>query len=209
MLTGVTPLPADVPMAAALRHAREEVPPPSSVWPEVTPEVDRVVRVATAKDPDRRHPSLDALLHAFNRAVTGQQIPTQRPTTSGRTHEGRPMTGRLVQERRPAVRVPAPARTDVLPAVDTAVRRGPQGRPSPPAAVAPTPVFVRARMSALAIAALAFTLVQTAAIVALVLGLFALRRIDRSHGALRGEAVAGLAIIIALARIAGRLLQQL
>ena len=71
------------------------------------------------------------------------------------------------------------------------------------------PVYVRARMSVLAIVSLAFTLVQVGAFVAPLLGLVALRRIDRSHGALRGEAIAGLAILLGLARLGARVLAQL
>jgi hypothetical protein len=64
-------------------------------------------------------------------------------------------------------------------------------------------------MSALAIIALAFTLLPSGVVVAPLLGIVALRRIDRSHGALRGEAVAGLAVVIGLARLAVALLQQI
>jgi hypothetical protein len=64
-------------------------------------------------------------------------------------------------------------------------------------------------MSALAIIALVFTLPPSGVVVAPLLGIVALRRIDRSNGALRGEAVAGLAVVIGLARLALTLLQQI
>lgn len=69
------------------------------------------------------------------------------------------------------------------------------------------PIYIRARMSALAVLALAVALVNGGAIVALVLGAVAARRIRRSHGALRGDAVAGLAIIVSVARLAVAVLQ--
>lgn len=206
MLTGATPLPADVPLAAALRHAREEVPPPSSVWPDVTSAVDRVVGVATAKDPDQRHPSLGALVDAFHRAVTEQGAPDRRSVT--RYEPASRQSVRGPASRQP-VRGPASPQTRLLASPRPATRRDAARPAPPPRTAAPRATVVRARMSALAVTALAFTLVQVGAVVALILGLFALRRIDRSYGALRGEAVAGLAIIIALARIAGRVLQQM
>jgi serine/threonine protein kinase len=220
-LTGRTPLPAEVPMAAALRHAREQVPPPSSARPEVTPAIDRVVMTATAKEPAARYPSLDALLDALRVAVDGTDggaggrprtdiLPAPSPTTRRPVSDPAPPAGDDASGRRRRARrrsrgsdVPQPARAPSAPV------------PAPRAAVlaqplaTQRPVYVRARMSALAIVALAFTLVQIGAFVAPVLGLVALRRIDRSHGALRGEAVAGLAILLGLARLGGRVLAEL
>jgi len=223
-LTGRTPLPAEVPMAAALRHAREQVPPPSSVCAEVSPAIDRVVTTATAKEPSARYPSLDALLDALRAALDGTDgggglprtdiLPVPSPTTrhsapdpasvpaapNGADAPGRRGAARRRRRGSDAPH-PAPAPSAPLPAPRTAV-------PAHPVATQ-RPVYVRARMSVLAIASLAFTLVQIGAFVAPILGLVALRRIDRSHGALRGEAVAGLAILLGLARLGGRVLAQL
>jgi serine/threonine-protein kinase len=218
-LTGRTPLPAEVPMAAALRHAREHVPPPSSVRPDVTPAVDRVVTTATAKEPGARYASLDALLDALRAAVDGADprpptdiLPAPSPTrravpdpapepaasggdaSGGRSWSRRQRRGSDAPHMAPARPAPVPERRTAVPAQPVAIER---------------PVYVRARMSVLAIVSLAFTLVQIGAFVAPILGFVALRRIDRSHGALRGEAVAGLAILVGLARLGGRLLAQL
>jgi len=224
-LTGRTPLPAEVPMAAALRHAREEVPPPSSVRAEITPALDRVVTTAAAKDPDARYPSLDALLVALRAAVGGVDdrprtdvLPAPSPTIRRGMPDSTPADGPSVT---PAARVPARRRrrsSDAPPTTPDPPR--PVGDPPAPvrasrAAAEPQPVtvqrpvYVRARMSVLAIVSLAFTLVQVGAFVAPLLGLVALRRIDRSHGALRGEAIAGLAILLGLARLGARVLAQL
>lgn len=81
--------------------------------------------------------------------------------------------------------------------------------PAPTSPATAQPIYIRARMSVLAIVALAFTLVPSGAVVSPLLGVVALRRIDRSHGALRGDAIAGLAIVIGLARLAVAILQQL
>lgn len=59
----------------------------------------------------------------------------------------------------------------------------------------------------LAITALASTLVQVGVVAGPLLGLVALRRIDRSRGRLRGEGVAVLAVIVGLLRLAVRLAQ--
>lgn len=69
VLTGRVPLPADNLEAIVLRHAREPVPPPSSVRAGVSPALDAVVTRATATDPADRHPSVDALSAALRAAV--------------------------------------------------------------------------------------------------------------------------------------------
>lgn len=237
-ITGQPPLPADVPLAAALRHAREVVPPPSSVWPNITPALDRVITTAAAKDPSARYPTLDAFLTALGEAVHTDAAADRRrdrtdimSTPHDATLPPSPARGagapsrRGLRTRRAAARESAPPSPaappgDVeplsleLPA--TPGRRQLPDRPpstdrktTPAPAVPPQqPVYVRARMSAMAIVALAFTLVQSGAVVSPLLGLVALRRIDRSHGALRGEAIAALAIVIGLARLAVVVLRQ-
>jgi len=74
-LTGRKPLPADSPMAIALRHAREPIPLPSSMAPDVGRDLDRVVSRATAGDPRRRFPDLGALVVALHAAVPGGAKP--------------------------------------------------------------------------------------------------------------------------------------
>lgn len=54
----------------------------------------------------------------------------------------------------------------------------------------------------LAVTALASTLVQVGVVAGPLLGLAALRRIDRSRGSLRGEGVAVLAVLVGLLRVA-------
>lgn len=54
MLTGSVPFTGDSTLAVALRHMREQVPPPSSLNPDVDPSLDRVVARATAKRPQDR-----------------------------------------------------------------------------------------------------------------------------------------------------------
>jgi len=76
LLTGRHPLPAETPMAVALRHARESVPPPSAQVPAAAP-LDALVARATARDPGSRFDSLDAFTLALSAAVPGgaQDVP--------------------------------------------------------------------------------------------------------------------------------------
>ncbi|MPZ87479.1 MAG: Stk1 family PASTA domain-containing Ser/Thr kinase [Nitriliruptorales bacterium] len=74
LLTGRKPLPADSPMAVALRHAREPIPPPSQSA-EVPAAVDEVVARATAPDPSQRYPDVAGLAAALRAAVPGGPVP--------------------------------------------------------------------------------------------------------------------------------------
>jgi len=76
LLTGRHPLPAETPMAVALRHARESVPAPSDLVPAAAA-LDALVARATARDPGARFDSLDAFTAALSAAVPGgaQDIP--------------------------------------------------------------------------------------------------------------------------------------
>ena len=212
-------------MAVALRHAREQAPAPGAVLPAITPAVDHVVTTATARDPDDRFPSLDALLTELRAAVgsTGTSDDAWPPrvrtaalrtphTATGRRSDGpgsQPAPQRWGEAGGARQPVPQPdqhepraqpvaaharsrARRRGAPAADD--RRNPAGA-APAPAPRQRPIYVRARMSALALMALAFTLFEAGMIGAPLLGVLALRRIDRSHGALRGEAVAALAIV--------------
>jgi serine/threonine-protein kinase len=51
MLTGSVPFTGDSTLAVAMRHMREEVPPPSSLTADVPPALDSIVARATAKRP--------------------------------------------------------------------------------------------------------------------------------------------------------------
>lgn len=54
-LTGAVPFTGESLMSVAMRHINEEVPPPSSISKEVSPEVDEVVLRSTRKDPVDRY----------------------------------------------------------------------------------------------------------------------------------------------------------
>lgn len=58
MLTGTVPHDAETPYAVAARVLKEEVPPPSTLKPQVWPALDVVVLNAVAKNPDERYPNM-------------------------------------------------------------------------------------------------------------------------------------------------------
>lgn len=64
LVTGQVPYSASAPMQVALKHMHEDVPPPSSVRPDIPPDVDEIVERATRRDPEARYPDADAFLHA-------------------------------------------------------------------------------------------------------------------------------------------------
>ena len=75
LLTGRKPLPGDSPMAVALRHAKEPLPPASRFEPDVSPALDAVIGRATALDPERRFPDLGAFVAALHHAVPDGPVP--------------------------------------------------------------------------------------------------------------------------------------
>lgn len=69
LLTARKPLPAETPMAIALRHAGEDIPPPSRYAPAVPPALDHVIAIATARSPDERFPSVRDFGDALSAAI--------------------------------------------------------------------------------------------------------------------------------------------
>lgn len=77
-LVGTPPFDGDSPVAVALRHTRDPVPPIRSRRPEVPEALDRVVMRALEKEPSRRFPSaaeMDAALAALDDATLPDTIP--------------------------------------------------------------------------------------------------------------------------------------
>ena len=67
MLTGELPFNGDTPVAIALRHLDEPVPPPSAKVAGLPATLDEVVARATAKSPHDRYPDADAMARALRR----------------------------------------------------------------------------------------------------------------------------------------------
>lgn len=83
LLTGRTPFRGETPIAVAYRHVNEDVPPPSSLAPEVPPPVDALVARAAARDPLRRPPDAGALLVSLATVRDGLGYRDPIPTLSG------------------------------------------------------------------------------------------------------------------------------
>jgi len=69
MLAGTVPFTGDSPVAIAMRHMSDELPAPSSLNPDVSPELDAIVRRATNKEAAERFPDAAAMADAL-RAVS-------------------------------------------------------------------------------------------------------------------------------------------
>jgi eukaryotic-like serine/threonine-protein kinase len=75
LLTGRKPLTADTPMAVAVRHTRERIPPAGDFASDVPRAVDRVIARATDPAPSRRFPDMLAMATALRQAVPGGASP--------------------------------------------------------------------------------------------------------------------------------------
>jgi eukaryotic-like serine/threonine-protein kinase len=65
MLVGTVPFTGDSPVAIALRHMSDELPPPSAINSDISPMLDAVVQRATSKDPADRYPDARAMADAL------------------------------------------------------------------------------------------------------------------------------------------------
>ncbi|GAA3586563.1 Stk1 family PASTA domain-containing Ser/Thr kinase [Klugiella xanthotipulae] len=74
MLTGVQPFVGEQPMQIAYQHANEDVPLPSAVTTTSTPELDRLVRWATQRDPAHRPTDAKMLLDELRHVRSGASI---------------------------------------------------------------------------------------------------------------------------------------
>jgi serine/threonine-protein kinase len=72
MLSGSQPFHADTPMAVALSHVLDPVPPILSRRPGLPSETEAVIQKALAKDPDDRYPTATALAAAVNQLAKGK-----------------------------------------------------------------------------------------------------------------------------------------
>lgn len=79
LLTGRKALPAESPVAVALRHAREPIPPASEFASDVPAALDDVIARACAFDPAERFADLAELLSALHAAVAEGPAPVTIP----------------------------------------------------------------------------------------------------------------------------------
>ena len=75
LITGRKPLPAETPMAVAMRHARERIPSVRDFVSDAPAAVDGVIAKATATSPAKRYPDLAAMAAALRAAIPGGPEP--------------------------------------------------------------------------------------------------------------------------------------
>ena len=81
LITGGPPFTGDSPVAVAYQHVREDPVPPSERDPSLSPDVDSVVLMAMAKNPDNRYQSAADMRADLLRAAAGERVaaaPVQR-----------------------------------------------------------------------------------------------------------------------------------
>ena len=74
LLTGSPPFTGDSPVAVAYQHVRENAPPPSSLNPDVPPELDAIVLKAMAKNPANRYQTAAEMRADLIRAISGRPV---------------------------------------------------------------------------------------------------------------------------------------
>jgi photosystem II stability/assembly factor-like uncharacterized protein len=74
MATGRTPYEAETPMAIVVKTIHDPLPPPSTINPSLSGDIERVILKALAKDPDDRYQSAGDLARALEAVVGG--VPT-------------------------------------------------------------------------------------------------------------------------------------
>jgi beta-lactam-binding protein with PASTA domain/predicted Ser/Thr protein kinase len=86
LLTGAPPFTGDSAVAVAYQHVREEPIPPSTIEPDVPPDIDAIVLVAMSKNPASRYSSAAEMRADLERSMAGLPVlanPVRRdePTT--------------------------------------------------------------------------------------------------------------------------------
>ncbi|MFE0461913.1 Stk1 family PASTA domain-containing Ser/Thr kinase [Kitasatospora sp. NPDC058965] len=112
LLTGSKPYTGENPLQVIYRHLNEDVPAPSLAVPGLPPELDAIVRAATARDPQARPWDAVELLAALQRArrrLTPAQLDAEPPAAT------RPAPRFGTSEPTSVLSGPPPERTSVLP----------------------------------------------------------------------------------------------
>jgi serine/threonine-protein kinase len=74
LLTGKTPFDGETPVEIAMKHLSTTPKPPSTLRPDVPPELDMVVMRALAKNPDERYQSADEMEGDLERVARGAKV---------------------------------------------------------------------------------------------------------------------------------------
>jgi serine/threonine-protein kinase len=74
LVTGAPPFTGDSPVAVAYQHVREDPRLPSSINPQVPPELDAIVLKSMSKNPANRYQSAAEMRNDLLRALAGQRV---------------------------------------------------------------------------------------------------------------------------------------
>jgi serine/threonine-protein kinase len=74
LVTGTPPFTGDSPVAVAYQHVREDPRTPSSLNPEIPPELDAILLKAMSKNPANRYQSAAGMRADLLRAIAGQRV---------------------------------------------------------------------------------------------------------------------------------------
>ncbi|HEV8055407.1 MAG TPA: Stk1 family PASTA domain-containing Ser/Thr kinase, partial [Nocardioidaceae bacterium] len=74
LLTGRPPFVGDSPVAVAYQHVREEAPAPSTIDPEIQPELDAITAKALSKSTSQRYQDAAEMRADIERALAGQAV---------------------------------------------------------------------------------------------------------------------------------------
>ena len=83
MLTGKVPFSGDSAIEIAMKHVNDLPTPPSSLRPEIPPELDQIVLRALAKDPADRYQTAEEFIEDLERVEAG--LPISRATSTAAT----------------------------------------------------------------------------------------------------------------------------
>lgn len=78
MVTGQVPFTADTPLAVIFKHVSEPLPLPSSLKPDIAPDIERLLLKALAKNPHDRFQSVAEFVAAWKEALPGANNTTRR-----------------------------------------------------------------------------------------------------------------------------------
>jgi serine/threonine protein kinase/ligand-binding sensor domain-containing protein len=85
MVSGRVPFEAETPMAVALKHISAPLPLPSSIKPDIDPEIERVILKALAKDRNDRYATCQELSDAWRQAYQIASAPGRATAIKART----------------------------------------------------------------------------------------------------------------------------
>jgi serine/threonine protein kinase len=82
IFTGRLPFEDKDPIEQAMKHLNQPVPPPRSLRPEISPQVEAVILKLLAKSPEDRYPNGAALIKALSAALKSQVEPEAPPPST-------------------------------------------------------------------------------------------------------------------------------